>query len=167
MVHFVPTRRDEKATDTSRYFIHYIVRPHGLPRSIICNRDSRFLSIFWRPVMDRLGVSARHTSGFHPQANGQAERTNQNLRQYIRAVVKQNPDWVAALDTAEMAINDANIRNTKFSPYLFNLGYHPCILPDTYWDAKREDLKDKTAEEIVQNRQSRQPGIHVTLHYKS
>ena len=116
MVHFVPTRMDEKATDTARYFIHYIVRPHGLPRSIICDRDSRFLSIFWRTVMDRLGVSARHASGFHPQANGQAERTNQNLRQYIRAVIKQNPDWVAALDTAEMAINNANIPNTKFSP---------------------------------------------------
>ena len=95
--------------------------------------------------MDRLGFSACHTSGFHPQANGQAERTNQNLRQYLMAVVKKKTDWVAALDTAEMAINNANIPNTKFSPYLLNLGYHhfnPFILPDTRWDAKRGDLKD-------------------------
>ena len=118
---------------------------HGLPRSIICDRDSRFLSIFWRTVVDRLGVSARHTSGFHPQADGQAERTNQNLHQYPRAVVKQNPDWVASLDTAERAINNANKPNTKFSPYLPNLGYHPCLLPDTHWDAKRGDLKDNKA----------------------
>ena len=96
--------------------------------------------------MDRLGVSARLTSGIRPQANGQNERTNQNLRQYLRAVVKHNHDWVAALDTAEMAINNANIPNTKFSPYLLNLGYHPCLLPDTHWDAKRGDLIDKKAE---------------------
>ena len=110
MVHFVPASLFEKATDTARYIMHYIVRQHGLPRSIFCDRDSRFLSIFWRTVMDRLGVAAHHSSGFHPQANGQAERTNQNLRQYLRAVVKYIPDWVAALDTAEMAINNANIK---------------------------------------------------------
>ena len=154
MVCFVPARRDEKATDAARYFIHYIVRPHLLSRSIICDRDSRFLSIFGRTVMDRLGVSARHTSGFHQQANGQAERTNQNLRQYLRAVVKHNPDWVAALDTAEMAINNANIPITNFSPYLLNIDNHPCLLPDTHWDAKRGEIKDKKAEEIVQNMQT-------------
>ena len=113
--------------------------------------------------MDRLGVSARHTSGFHPQANRQAERTNQNLRQYLRAAVKQNPDLVAALDTAEMTINNANIPITKFSPYLLNLCYHHYLLPDTHWDAKREDIKAKTAEEIIQNMQTTWKTCQIAL----
>ena len=79
------------------------------------------------------------------------------------AVVKQNPDWVAALDTAEMAINNANIPNTKFSPYLLNIGYHHCLLPDTHWDAKRGDIKGKTAEEIVHNMQTTRETCQIFL----
>ena len=109
MVHFVATSRTEKATDTARYFIQHGVKTHGLPRSVICDRDSKFLSLFWQTVMQFLGVSARTTSGFHPQENGLAKRTNQTLRQYIRGYAKQSDDWPAGLATAEMAINNAPI----------------------------------------------------------
>ena len=68
MVHFVATNRFEKATDTARFFMHYIVRCHGLPRTVICDRDARFLSLFWQTVMRHLSISARTTSGFNPQA---------------------------------------------------------------------------------------------------
>ena len=91
-VHLVPTNKFEQATDTARFFMHYVVRTHGLPRSIICERDSRFQSKFWRSLMDMLGMSARHTSGFHPQSNGQAKRTNQNLRQRLRVMANKNAE---------------------------------------------------------------------------
>ena len=80
MVHFVATNRTEKATDTARYLMQHVVKAHGLLRSIICDRDSKFLSLFWQSVMQLMGISARTTSGFHAQANGQAELTNQTLR---------------------------------------------------------------------------------------
>ena len=51
MVHSVATNRTEKATDTARYIMQHVVCIHGLPRSIICDRDSKFLSLFWQSVM--------------------------------------------------------------------------------------------------------------------
>ena len=116
MVNFVATSRTEKATDTARYFIQHVVKTHGLHRSVICDRDSKFLSLFWQTVMQLLGVSARTTSGFRQQANGQFERNNQTLRQYLRVNTKQSDDWPACLATAEMAINNAPTGGTKFSP---------------------------------------------------
>ena len=90
---------------------------HGFPNSIICDRDSKFLSLFWQSAMKLLGISARTTSGFHPHANGQAERTNQTLRQYLLVYAKHSDDWPTGYMTAEMAINNAPIEGTKFSPY--------------------------------------------------
>ena len=83
MVHFVATYKNEKATNTAKFFLNYVVRCHGLPHTVICDRDYKFLSHFWQTVMQLLGISARTTSSFHSQANGQAERTNQTLRQYL------------------------------------------------------------------------------------
>ena len=85
--------------------------------------------------MQLTGISARTTSGFHPQANGQAEITNKILRQYIRVYAKTSDDWPAGLVTAEMAINNAHIDGAKHSPYELNSGYTPCLVPDTYWEA--------------------------------
>ena len=62
MVHFIATSKTEKATDTARYFIQHVVKTHGLPRSVICDRDTKFLSLFWQTAMQLLGVSARITS---------------------------------------------------------------------------------------------------------
>ena len=62
-----------------------------------------------------------------------------------------------------MAINSANIPNKKFSPYLLNLGYRPCLLPDTHWDAERRDVKDKTAEKIVHNMQTTWETCQIAL----
>ena len=90
MVHFVATIKAETAVDTARYFMNYVVQSHGIPRTVICDRDSKFLSLFWQSVMHILGISARTTSGFHPQANGQAESANQTLRQYLR-YTHENP----------------------------------------------------------------------------
>ena len=84
--------------------------------------------------MDQLGVDARHSSGFHPQANGQAERTNQNLRQFLRVAAKHNHgNWVGDIGICEMAINNTPISNTSMTPYTLNLGYHPYLIPDSLW----------------------------------
>ena len=132
MVHFVATNRTEKATYTACYLVQHMVKAHGLPRSTICDRDSKFISLFWQSVMQLMGISARTTSGSHTQADGQAERTNQTLRQYIRVYARSSDDWPARFMTAEMAINNSPIEGTKYSPYELNMGYTPCLAPDTY-----------------------------------
>ena len=91
-------------------------------------------------------ISARTTSGFHPQANGQAERTNQTLRQYLRVYAKTSDDWPAGLMTAEMAMNNAHIEGTKYSPYELNMGYTPCLAPDTCWKANDRPGQSQAAK---------------------
>ena len=96
--------------------------------------------------MQLMGISARTTSGFHPQANGQAEITNQTLRQYLSVYAKQSEDWPAGLATADMAINNAPIEETKRSPYELNLGYTTCLATDTYWEATDRPWQSQTAK---------------------
>ena len=86
--------------------------------------------------MHLLGISAQTTSGFHPQANGQAERTNQTLCQYLRVHARESQDWPAALMTAEMAINNVPLEGTEYSLYQLNLGYYHCLGPDIFLETK-------------------------------
>ena len=96
--------------------------------------------------MQLMGIHARTTSGFHPQANLQAERTNQTLRQYLRVYAKTSDDWPAGLMTAEMAINNAHSEGTTYSPYELNMGYTPCLATDTYWEAKARPGQSQAAK---------------------
>ena len=89
--------------------------------------------------MNLLGIKIRMTAGFHHQANGQAERTNQTLRQYLRGIRLQGLIWVNSIATAEIAMNNANSTGTNFTPYLLNLGYHPCVYPDVEWSTPPVD----------------------------
>ena len=126
--------------------MQHVVKAHGSPRSITCDRDSKFLSLFWQSVMQLMGISARTTSEFHQQANGQAERTNQTLRQYLRVYAKTSDDWPAGLMTTELAINNAPVEGTKYSPYELNMGYTPCLVPDTYWEANDRPGQSQAAK---------------------
>ena len=98
-------------------------------------------------VTDIRRAAIRHTSGFHPLANGQAERTNQTLRQHLRNVAKRSSDWVAALETAKISINDTDILH--FPSLKTCPGCHPCLLSDTHWDTKDNDLKDHAGDIVV------------------
>ena len=87
------------------------------------------------------------TSGYYPQANGQAERTNQNVKQVLRVAFAEGKTWVLALDNVEMAINNAVLTAGGLSPYFLNLGYHPCLWPDV----SRDDTDINTLSEPLQS----------------
>ena len=83
-----------------------MVRYHGLPRSIISDRGPVFVSEFWTELMKFLDIDARRSSPYHPQANGQAERTNQTLKQVLRTFLSQDETrWPELIVLAEIAIN--------------------------------------------------------------
>ena len=65
MVHFQATSKRENMADTVEHFMNHVVRLHGIPRSIVCDRAAIFLGSFWQATMDRLGIKIRMTSGFH------------------------------------------------------------------------------------------------------
>ncbi|MCI28811.1 retrotransposon protein, partial [Trifolium medium] len=68
-------------------YIEQIVRLHGIPSSIVLNRDPRFTSRFWEGLQEALGTKLRLSSAYHPQTDGQSERTIQSLEDLLRACV--------------------------------------------------------------------------------
>ena len=131
MAHFLPLRNTPTAKETAEVFIKEIIRLHGVPANIVSDRGVQFTSRFWKALCDALKIELSLSSAYHPQTNGQTERTNQTLEQYIRCFTTfVQDDWVALLPLAEFAYNNAKHSATGQAPFFANYGFHPSFLPD-------------------------------------
>ncbi|GJX85979.1 putative reverse transcriptase domain-containing protein [Tanacetum coccineum] len=83
--HFLPMREDYKMDKLARVYLNEIVARHGVPISIISDRDGRFTSRFWQSMQEALGTQLDMTTAYHPQTDGQSERTIQTLKDMLRA----------------------------------------------------------------------------------
>jgi len=124
--HFIPYLEGSSAEVFTDVFLRYIYADHGLSRFIITDRGSVFTSEFFRTLTKRLGVSQKLSTSFHPQTDGQTERLNQTLEQYLRIYVNymQN-NWVQLLPVAQFAYNNAITATTKVTPFYASYGLHP------------------------------------------
>jgi len=94
MSHFIPCSKDLDARQFSILFMKEIVRLHGLPHDIMTDRGTLSTSDLWRETTGKLGIERRLSTAFHPQTDGQTERTNAILEQYLRAYINyQQDDW--------------------------------------------------------------------------
>lgn len=126
MAHFVPCKRTTDAVQVAQLFFREIYRLHGLPISIVSDRDTRFLSHFWRSVWKMLGTSLDMSSAYHPQTDGQTEVTNRALGNMLRSLVGDNiKSWESKLPQVEFAHNHANNRSLGFSPFHVVYGIMP------------------------------------------
>lgn len=129
MVHLIPIRTDTTASELSEIFIREVVRLHGLPKSIVSDRDSKFTSRWWREVHRILGAKLLMSTAFHPQTDGATERVNRSIGQILRSVVRPDQsDWVVRCPMVEFAINASVNASTGFSPFDLNFGYSPHML---------------------------------------
>ena len=87
MAHFIATKEIVEAPQVADLFIQNVFWLHGLPQSIVSDKDMRFCGHFWRHVFAKLNVSLNMSSGDHPQTDGQTERVNQVLKDMLRAYV--------------------------------------------------------------------------------
>ena len=102
MAHFLPLRGTPSAKETAEVFIKEIVRLHGVPANIVSDRGVQFTSRFWKALCSLLKIELSLSSAYHPQTNGQTERTNQTLEQYIQCFITfVQDDRVALLPFAE------------------------------------------------------------------
>ena len=85
MAHFIPIKSKQKtAENCALLFLKHVWKLHGLPSDIVSDRDSVFTSRFWAELMERLNMKLKKSTAFRPQTNGQTERVNQSLEQYLR-----------------------------------------------------------------------------------
>jgi hypothetical protein len=104
--HFIPLHHPYTAATVAKAFVDTVVKLHGVPVTIISDRDKIFTSAFWRELFKAVGTQLHYSTAYHPQTDGQSERVNQCLEQYLRCVVQDNPKhWRRWLAMAEFWYN--------------------------------------------------------------
>jgi hypothetical protein len=89
--HFIALSHPYTATSVARVFFAEIVRLHGIPSSIVSDRDPVFTSSFWRELFRLAGVKLQFTLAFHPQSDGQSKSTNKIISMYLRCLTGDRP----------------------------------------------------------------------------
>lgn len=124
--HFLPTTTNVTATDLAQLFFDRIFIIHGLPRTIVSDRDPRFTSKFWQSLFNLLDTKLAMSTAFHPQSDGQSERANRTLEDMLRAYCHDRQDtWDTRLAAAEFAYNNSVNISTGFTPFFLDCGQHP------------------------------------------
>jgi hypothetical protein len=148
MAHFSPTRTTADAPEIARLFLWNICRLHGFPSDIVSDRDKIFTSGFWRHFLALANIKPNMSTAFHPQTDGQTERVNQILEQYLRIFCNyQQDNWEELLPTAELAYNNSTHSSTGKSPFFANYGYHPTLPATVHAHALKSS--NPAAEELV------------------
>jgi Chromo (CHRromatin Organisation MOdifier) domain len=128
LVHLIPTATTAKATEIAWLFLKDIVRLHGLPESIVSDRDPKFVSKFWRELHRLMGVKLLMSTAYHPQTDAMAERAIRGVSQILRGVVTPDQsDWADRLPMVEFAINSSINESTGFAPFELTYGAMPRI----------------------------------------
>ncbi|MCF6818981.1 hypothetical protein L3H38_11075, partial [Corynebacterium sp. MC-19] len=116
--HFLPVRSDYTAEEYAKLYLKEIVRLHGVPISIISDRGAHFSAKFWKSFQRSLGTQVNLSIAFHPQTDGQAERTIQTLEDMLRACALDfKGSWVDHLPLIEFAYNNSYHSSIKMAPY--------------------------------------------------
>jgi hypothetical protein len=124
--HFVPCREEMDAEETANLYLTHIFKLHGLPEDIISDRGPQFKSHFWKALWTILGTTPKLSSSYHPETDGQTERVNQTLEQFLRNYISgQHHDWVSLLPFAEFAYNNAEHVALGCSPFFANYQFNP------------------------------------------
>ncbi|KAL1940906.1 hypothetical protein VTO73DRAFT_7542 [Trametes versicolor] len=126
LIHLVPCNVTDSASAIAAYYVRDIVRLHGLPDTIVSDRDSKFTSAFWKEVHRQLGTKLLMSTSFHPQTDGASERAIRNVTQVLRAVVDSDQkDWVDRVPMVEFAINSSVNASTGYAPFDLTYGHMP------------------------------------------
>lgn len=129
MVHLIATNTNVTAAGVAVLFIREIVRLHGLPQSIVSDRDPKFTSQFWTELHKTIGIKLLLSTAFHPQTDGATERSIRGLSQVLRSCVNADQtNWFDRLPLVEFAINSTISSSTGFTPFELNYGYLPTML---------------------------------------
>ncbi|MBW0562349.1 hypothetical protein O181_102064 [Austropuccinia psidii MF-1] len=126
MAVFIPTMSSINSLDLAHLFIKNILSNHGLPSSIVSDTGSLFVSYFWTNLCQQLNISRDLSTSYHPETDGQTERVNQILEQYLWMYVSYHQaDWNTWHPLTEFAYNSSDHSSTKQSPFFTVYGRDP------------------------------------------
>ncbi|KAK1663822.1 hypothetical protein QYE76_051981 [Lolium multiflorum] len=125
MSHFMAFHKSDDASHIANLFFREIVRLHGVPKTIVSDRDVKFMSYFWKTLWRSWGRSCCSTT-CHPQTDGQTEVVNRTLSQLLRSMIKKNlKEWEECLPHVEFAYNRAVHSTTELCPFEVVHGFKP------------------------------------------
>ena len=155
-VRLIACNKTTSAEETAKLFLSHCYPIFGLPYKIISDRDSRFTSKFWETLMRLLGVELGISTAFHPQADGQSERTNQTveiaLRCFLGGDVDKYPKWVDYLPILEHELNSTASVSTGFTPNQIRFAMAPRGLADLLQPLEGASEAAETLAEDLRNR---------------
>jgi hypothetical protein len=126
MAHFIPCDKSDNASHVADLFFTEIIRLHGVPNTIVSDRDAKFLSHFWRTLWFKLGTKLLVSTTCHPQIDGQTDVVNHTLSTMLRAILKTNIKlWEECLPHIEFAYNRSVHSTMKVSPFQVVCGFNP------------------------------------------
>jgi len=141
MAHLIPTNSNITAEGTVDLYLKNVFRNHGLPSDIVSDHGTQFVSKFTRRLLELLDIKGNRSMAYYPESDGQTERVNQTLEQYLRIHCDYHQDdWAALLPLAEFVYNNAESASTGRSRFYANYGYHP-----------RATLKVRTEQDAYEN----------------
>jgi hypothetical protein len=121
-VHLIPTNTRVMAKGVAWLFLCEVVCLHGVPDSIMSDRDTKFMSIFWHELQRIMGVKLLMSTVFHPQTDGATEQANRSIGQILCTVIQiDQQDW--AQKSPMFALNSNVSSTTGFMPFKLNDGY--------------------------------------------
>ena len=118
MAHFTPCHKTDNAMNVADFYFRDTVRLHGIPKTVVCDRETKFMSYFWKSLWRLVGTKLLFSTSYHPQTDGQTEVTNRTLGTLLRGLVSSTQkDWDLKLAHAEFAYNRSPTYATKHSPF--------------------------------------------------
>ena len=124
MAHFLPWSRTSDGSRVAKIFFDGVVKLHGLPKTIVSNKDFKFTSYFWKTLWHMLCTKLKFFTAFHPQTDGQSEVVNKSLGNLLRTLVGEHiGSWDLKLSIVEFAYNSSVNRTIGKSPHEIVYGF--------------------------------------------
>jgi hypothetical protein len=124
--HFIPTHTTVTAEGTARLFLKEVWKHHGTPLRVVSDRGPQFVAEFTCELYRLLGIKIASSTMYHPQTDGQTERVNQEMEQFLRLFTSERQDdWDKLLPLGEFAYNNHVHSSSQQMPFMVDTGRHP------------------------------------------
>lgn len=159
LVALAPCHKKSSAHDIAELFIFHWWKHHGLPLSLVADRDPRWCGKFWESFSQLLQLNWKLSTKAHPQTNGLCERQNQTAVELLRTACAGDPEWHLKLPAVQFAMNDTISQSLGVTPFFAHYGKHPrniigMIDKDVEYSPLAADLADKLKQTLASVREA-------------